>query len=312
VIWWLGLIALAGIAALPWLLEARRGRADPIALAEADGEFAVLGHGATYFRWHGAGDGPVGGPVLVLVHGLSTPSWVFSGLIPGLTMLGFRVLTYDLYGRGLSARPKVRHDRTLFVRQLAELLDSQGLREPVSLLGYSMGGAIATVFAATHPDRVSRLILLAPAGMVYRPAPLLARAARLGWLGNWLWGMRGAALIRKGAQQDAKGPTAIPDLYTRISRETATKGSLRAVLSSERNMLAEHLETEHRAIAKTGLPVLAIWGEQDETIPIASMGMLTQWNRNAYQSVIPGVGHALGYTRPKEILADIEEHLREV
>ena len=60
------------------------------------------------------------------------------------------------------------------------------------------------------------------------------------------------------------------------------------------------------------LPVLAIWGERDVTIPLAAMGRLAQWNRDAWQTVIPGAGHALGYTRPKEVLAAVEEHLREV
>ena len=304
----LAIAGMAVIAALPWLLEARRGRADPVALADADGGFVVLGRGATYFRWHGAGQGPV----LVLVHGLSTPSWVFTGLTRGLTMLGFRVLSYDLYGRGLSARPKVTHDRALFINQLVELLDSQGIKTPVTLLGYSMGGAISTVFAAAFPERVERLILLAPAGIEYHPAPFLARAARSGRFGDWLWGVLGAQLIRQGAIADAKRPNAIPDLAQRIARETATKGYLRAILSSERNMLAEKLEPEHRTLASTGMPVMAIWGETDTTIPLSSMGKLTQWNRNAYQFVVPKADHALGYMRPQEVLAAVKEHLREV
>ncbi|HHB80792.1 MAG TPA: alpha/beta hydrolase [Aliiroseovarius sp.] len=306
--WWLALAALAAILAAPWLIEMMRKRSDPVALAAADGEFAVLSHGATYYRWFGAGHGPV----LVMIHGLLTPSWVFTGLTGGLNMLGFRVLTYDLYGRGLSARPKLPHDRALFTTQLAELLASQKIDAPVTLLGYSMGGAIASVFAATYPQRVARLILLAPAGMDYHPAPLLARAARTGLFGDWLWAMRGGPFLRKNARASASQPTTIPDLEARIARESATRGYLPAILSSERNMLAERHEAEHRAIAAAGLPVTAIWGEQDGTIPLSAMGKLPQWTRNAYQYVIPGATHALCHTHPQEILTALEEHLREV
>ena len=307
-IWVAAALALAGLAALPFVIEARKRPVDPQALVREGGDFAPLRHGATWYRWHG--DGP--GPVLVLVHGLSTPSWVFSGLTDGLVAMGFRVLRYDLYGRGRSARPTIAHDRVLFTAQLGGLLDHLGLDEPVTLLGYSMGGAIATCFAAEHPGRVARLILLAPAGMAYAPAPLLARAARWGRLGDWLWLLAGGRHLRRGARAEAPRATAIPDLGGRMAFEVATRGYLPAILSSERHMLTERLEAEHRLIAKAGLPVLAIWGEQDVTIPIASMGMLGQWNRNAYQSVIPVVGHALGYTRPNEVLAAIEEHLRKV
>ncbi|HFQ15963.1 MAG TPA: alpha/beta fold hydrolase [Rhodobacteraceae bacterium] len=306
-IWWPAGLAVAGLIALPYLLEARRGRADPVALARADGSYALLPDGATYFRWFGAGTGPI----LVMVHGLSTPSWVFMGLVDGLTMLGFRVLTYDLYGRGLSARPKLVHDRALFIRQLEGLLAQQGISGPVTLLGYSMGGAIAVAFAAAHPGRVARLILLAPAGIDYRPAPLLANAARWGRFGDWLWGLLGARFLQRGAAREARGPTVIPDLAARIRRETRTKGYLAAILSSERNMLAEVQEDAHRQIAEAGTPVMAIWGEADTVIPLTAMGKLSKWNRAAYQYVLPGAGHGLGYTRPKEILAAIEEHLRQ-
>ncbi len=300
------LAALGALAILPFAIEARKRHADTGALEREGGEFAALDQGATWFRWYGAHTGPV----LVLVHGLSTPSWVFSGLIGGLTMLGFRVLRYDLYGRGLSARPGAAQDRALLVGQLRGLLDHLGLDEPVTLLGYSMGGAIATCFASEDPERVDRLILLAPAGMDYSPAPLLARSARWGRLGDWLWRLTGGWHLRRGARAEASGASVIPDYDKRIASEVATRGYLPAILSSERNMLAERLEEEHVAVDEYGIPVLAIWGALDSVIPASAISKLAEWNRQAHHAVIPGAGHALGYTHPKEVLAAISEELR--
>jgi pimeloyl-ACP methyl ester carboxylesterase len=64
---------------------------------------------------------------------------------------GHRVLTYDLYGRGYSDRPGGEQDARFFIRQLEDLLEHQGVTQPVTLLGYSMGGAIGAAFAAKHP-----------------------------------------------------------------------------------------------------------------------------------------------------------------
>ena len=155
------LLGLGLIAALPFLFERRKPDMNDEIRQRAPDQFAKLSDGYTHFQWHG----PAEGPVLVCVHGLTTPSFVWDQLMPGLTEAGFRVLTYDLYGRGLSDRPKGIQTRSFFMRQLRDLLHQQGVLDGFTLMGYSMGGSIATVFASEEPQRVSQLVLLAPAGM---------------------------------------------------------------------------------------------------------------------------------------------------
>ncbi|MBC6407904.1 MAG: alpha/beta fold hydrolase [Rhodobacteraceae bacterium] len=83
----------------------------------------------------------------------------------GLADLGFRVPIYDLYGRGYSDRVTGAQDVEFYVRQFEDLLTDRGVDEEIALLGYSMGGAIATAFAARHPGRIRHPILLASVGM---------------------------------------------------------------------------------------------------------------------------------------------------
>jgi len=305
---WLLFAFLLALIALPFGMERMRSPMSPDTRQDAPGQFAALTDGQTHYEWHG----PENGPVAVFVHGLSTPSWVFTGLIRGVNMMGYRVLTYDLFGRGYSDRPRHAQDHDFFDRQLRELLGDQNISGKIVLLGYSMGGAIATVFAAKTPERVERLILLAPAGLDYTPAPLLLRARNWGPVGNWIWGLLGARHLRNGAKSDAGSPTVIPDLPARMSRETNMRGYLRSVLSAERNTLTKSLESEHRALAKSTVSVVSIWGEKDDVIPVSSVGKLTQWNRGAHKVVIPGATHALGYVNPREVLTAIQENLREV
>lgn len=299
--WLVILLVLAGLYAAPFLLERRKPDMDENVRASSTGDFAMLSDGHTHYNWHG----PKDGPVLVCIHGLTTSSYVWDKLLPGLTEAGFRVLTYDLYGRGLSDRPKGTQARSFFIRQLRDLLDHLKVEQNITLFGYSMGGSIATIFAAEEPDRIARVALLAPAGLVYTPSRFSEVMRRLPRLGDWLMLTLGAYSLRKQvllADTD-------PEFSDRQVAELNWRGYLPAVLSSQRNLLAETLEEEHRNLGKFGLPVLAIWGEADTVIPLVALGKLTEWNRNARQASIPTAGHALGVTHPDEVIEALAELL---
>jgi len=306
--WFLLLAVLLVLALLPGYLEARRQPVDGTLRDQAPGRFVDLSRGRTHYQW----SGPDRTHVIVLIHGLSTPSWVFTGIERGLVISGYRVLTYDLYGRGFSDHVAGAQTLAFHTQQLTELLDALGVDEPVSLLGYSMGGAIATRFAAEHSDRVDRLILLAPAGIAHNPGLLLTLAQKGGVFGSWLWGLLCGLSLRRAAAREAAAPTVIPDLADRIKAETRRKGYLPAILSSQRHALQENLEADHREIAAMYIPTKAIWGEKDPVIPISAMGGLTRWNRQAHQEVIPVAGHGLAFTNPKEVLATFREFLRDI
>ena len=81
-------------------------------------EFVKLKHGAIHYGW----SGPVDGEVIVMIHGFSTPRFVFMKNVGALADAGYRVLTYDHYGRGYSDRPAVDYDKTLYDEELLCLL----------------------------------------------------------------------------------------------------------------------------------------------------------------------------------------------
>jgi pimeloyl-ACP methyl ester carboxylesterase len=124
-----------------------------------DKSFVRLSDGYTHYEW----GGPENGPTVVLIHGAGTPLFVWDYQFDALAEAGFHVLRYDLFGRGLSDRPRV-YTADLFDRQLLELLDSQNTKTPADVVGLSMGGAITIRFIDRHPERVRRFALFAPAG----------------------------------------------------------------------------------------------------------------------------------------------------
>jgi len=110
---WL-LILLAKIAALPFLADYARIKMDDRARGDAPGKFIKLRRGITHYRRFG----PQEGPLVVCVHGLTTPSFVFEGIADAYVKNGYRVLVYDHYGRGYSDRPVGLQNRAFFVHHL--------------------------------------------------------------------------------------------------------------------------------------------------------------------------------------------------
>ncbi|MBO6789186.1 MAG: alpha/beta hydrolase [Dinoroseobacter sp.] len=294
--WALGLLAL-GFVLWPFLAEALRKPMDPVLRAEASGSFVELAGGVTHYRW----DGPEGGPVVVLVHGLSSPSQVWDAVIPGIVGLGFRVLRYDHYGRGYSDRLTSGMSDQRYLDQLDELLSSQGVEGRVSLIGYSMGGQIATDFTAKDPGRIQHLCLIAPAGMLthFSGADRLARD--LWGFGEWYCRGFGALRFRKELESMDAG-TYLPTLRETLIAETKTRGHAPAMLADRRDVLRFPDIAEHKRIARASVPVGAVFGSGDTVIPPHAADLLADWNAEAKITMVNGAGHGLPYTHPDQVV----------
>ncbi|MDX1779982.1 MAG: alpha/beta hydrolase [Thalassovita sp.] len=304
-IWGLALVAV--VIAAPFLREALRPRMGAAARQAAPGNFADLPQGVTHCQWQG----PEDGPVAVLVHGLTTPRFVWGGVAAALVDRGYRVLSYDLYGRGFSDRPGGVQDRDFFLRQLNDLLADQGVADGFTLMGYSMGGSISTAFAAAHPGRVKRLVLLAPAG-----SEPLGNARSRFWrclpgIGLW-WMLAGfAGRHRRGTETERDLPTSVPGIVDLQRAELRCRGFIPAVRSSLCHMLGEVQAADHRAIHAAALPVLAVWGADDAVIPIRAKAALEGWNPAMRHAVVDGAAHGVTYTHTGEVMAAVQAFLAE-
>ena len=304
--WILPLLVLGGLAILPLLAENRRHGAEAFR-GKAPGRFAKLSQGVTHYQWLGEARGPV----IVCIHGLTTPSPVWYGVAEGLTQLGYRVLVYDLYGRGFSDAPRGAQNGDFFAKQLEDLLEHQGIKTDVTLMGYSMGGSIATHFTKQHPDRVTRLVLLASGGIWLREDKLTELCRTIPFIGDWLHAIVATRRDRKALRAQLGQTFDIKGIVELQIAEYQSRGFLRSVLSSRRHMLDDLQEEAHKMIGREGVPVVGIWAEKDEVIPLKSLGTLTQWNRNSRQEVIPDADHRVGFTHSEEIVDVLRDALRD-
>jgi len=301
----IGWAALGAAAAAPLIAEGLRQPITRAAQSRAPGNIAELPSGRTHYRW----TGPKRGPIAVCIHGLSSPQFIFAGTARALAALGYRVLTYDLYGRGWSSRPRGRQDIDYFLRQLRDLLDHLGIHEPLTVVGYSMGGSLATAFAAEEGLNIKALILMAPSGLQQVYTTPKDRLWTYPVIGDWLMPVAGGWDLRRGLAREGAAPTVIPNLAKRLASETRKRGYLPSILSSRRHILAKTLDDDHRAITNYGTPLLAIWGREDGVISISAMGTLAALNPNAHHVELPKAAHNFPQTHPGRVAEILKSFL---
>lgn len=278
----------------PYLDETKK--IDSAVRKQAEGSFVALTDGVTHYELAGETDGS---PV-VLVHGFSVPYFIFDPTFEFLSKKGFRVLRYDLFGRGLSDRPNTRYDIHLFVRQLKDLLDALNLKE-VNLIGLSMGGPITTSFVTKFPEYISRHILIDPAGGKHVPLSPLLKMVMMPGLGELLLGLFGSVGLVKGIASDLFTPELVAEFQLRYKVQMQFQGFKRAILSTMRNgMLNSFLETYEEA-GKFKKPTLLFWGKFDRTIPLEQSTEILKVLPHAEFHVIENCGHIPHYESPAEV-----------
>jgi pimeloyl-ACP methyl ester carboxylesterase len=145
----------------------------PAGVAGIEVRFIRLASGITV---RVAESGPKDGIPLVLLHGWGASLYMWRHAFHLLPPLGIRPIAVDLRGFGLSDRPTTRGAYTLdaYCADVDALYDALGVAN-ASLVGHSMGGALALRYALRRPERVARLALINPAGLERLVYPGIAR-----------------------------------------------------------------------------------------------------------------------------------------
>lgn len=233
------------------------------------------------------------GPALVLVHGLLGYSFSWRYALP---VLAERATVYavDMVGVGFSDRPANLDCRfRAQAQRLLLFLDTIGVVS-CDLLGTSHGGAVAMMAAALAPERIRRLILVAPAnpwsahGKMW--APFLA-SAPVSWLilhlGPGLEVAHDLVLRRLYCDRSRIRPGTLAGYSAPLRSPGAFKYWL-DVMRTWNSDLGD-LETEMPRIAH--IPALLLWGEKDAAVDPASAVELGRQFKNCRTQIFEGAGH---------------------
>jgi pimeloyl-ACP methyl ester carboxylesterase len=234
------------------------------------------------------------GPRAVFLHGLGATLryWQQQDAAP----VAGRVTLIDLLGFGDSPKPWFRHNVDRHLERLHAIIgDGRGQ----TLVGHSLGAALALAYTARYPDRVGRLVLLSlpyfPGGE--RAAHRWLRQSVEGWLFTNIVLMTVTCVITRRVI----GPL-LPYLRRDLPREIAqdaVKHSWMASTSSLWDVVYRHdLRVDADALPDT-LPVLCIHGERDLTIPPSGVRQLAAGRRNWRVVTLPGVDHHPWLRQPR-------------
>jgi pimeloyl-ACP methyl ester carboxylesterase len=215
------------------------------------------------------------GPVLVLIHGITSSSQTWSRVMPSLAR-HFTVIAPDLAGHGGSDKPKGDYSLGAHASGVRDLLLALG-HERASIVGHSLGGGIAMQFSYQFPERCERLVLVDSGGLG-REVNLLLRAATLpgselvlpllaatrlldaGELAGRLLGRVGLR-ARTDIEEIARGHATLSDAEARA----AFVHTLRAVVEPG----GQRIDASNRLYLAEQIPFLLLWGERDSIIPVA-------------------------------------------
>ena len=257
------------------------------------------------------GDGPEVRSPIILIHGFSVPYFIYDPTFEFLERSGFRVLRYDLFGRGFSDRPYTNYNIDLFIKQLADLLDALHITGPVNLIGLSMGGPIAAAFAARYPLCVDKLVLIDPIGA--RPIALtpMLKAVKMPILGELGLSLAGRGTLVRNIASDFFDPALVEHFQAQYKIQMQYKGFRRAILSTIRNNMLGAFIDVYKRLGKMNKEVLLFWGRNDTTVPFEHSDALCAALPNVRFHVIENCGHIPHYEKPDEVNPILLEFLRD-
>ncbi|MGW0161896.1 alpha/beta fold hydrolase [Mycobacterium sp. NPDC003323] len=253
-----------------------------------------------------------GDEVLLLIHGMAGSAETWRAVLPQLAKR-YRVIAPDLLGHGQSSKPRTDYSLGAFAVGLRDLLDELGVPS-ATVVGHSLGGGVAMQFLYQHPDYCRRLVLIGSGGLgpdvgwilrllaapgaefvmpVIAPPPVLrAGNAVRSWLTSA--GLRSP----RGAE--------IWNAYSSFA-DSETREAFLRTLRSVVDYRGQSVSALNRLNLREALPVLAIWGEDDNIIPVDHAYSALEIRPDCRLEILPGVGHFAQVEAPTQVVDLIDE-----
>ena len=270
-----------------------------------ESRYVDLGQGLTI---HIRDEGPREAPVLVLLHGSNSFLQTWDAWTEALTPT-YRVIRFDFPGHGMTgAYPARDYSTSAFVDVVARVTAKLNVPRFV-LVGNSMGGNVAWVYAHKHPERLNGLVLVDASGQPEpKPTslPIGFRIAQTPGLRDIMLYITPRSIIENSLHQSVSHQesvtTANIDRYWEMLRYPGNRQATLDRFSTPR----EPAITGPPALP---IPTLIMWGAEDKLIPVTAATWFKQQLPDAKVIIYPGVGHLMMEEVPERSAADLSNWL---
>ena len=249
-------------------------------------------------------------PVIVLVHGMGHWTQAAWDFVAAEFEMTHRMLGFDLPGFGASSKPTVAYTLDFFAEILAETIAASVRDGRVILVGHSLGGLIAAIYAAGHAQRVGALVLVDPAGFLRTPALVLkmlgSRPVRF-----LMRKIRPSPkFVRRTFRNAVYDAATIPGDYferaVELSRDPAMLRSFTEVYANAMTQFMR-LKVLHARLAGFRGPTLLVWGREDRFVPVKGLDAAREVYPHATALVIERCGHCPSIEHPARLASAIRD-----
>jgi pimeloyl-ACP methyl ester carboxylesterase len=257
---------------------------------DALNEIVLHGH-HVFYRSAGSG------PVIVMVHGITSTSATWANVLPYLAE-HFTVIAPDLLGHGESAKPRGDYSLGAYASGIRDLLVALG-HQRATFVGHSLGGGVAMQLAYQFPEHCERLVLVSSGGLGREITPLLRAASLPGselvlplLVNEQLMGAgrtAGRLLGRIGLRvhtdvgEVLRGHASLSDGAAR----SAFLHTLRTIV----DLRGQRVDATDRLYLAQALPFLLVWGERDPIIPVEHARTAHRLVPGSQLEIFGGAGH---------------------
>jgi len=242
--------------------------------------------------------------IALLIHGWSSSWYALSPFVP-LVRDRYRVIAVDLPGYGESPRLPERTTIPAYADLLATLI-SELSDKPAVIIGHSMGGMIALTMTLRHPELVERMVLLNPTisgrlsvfiNMFISPITIIERFSIANSIVSTFERYMLGITDRLMRPASFAARTEITDQdYVQLRADARRPGQGRVRAECFRAMLENDLRGK---LAKINTPTLALWGMEDNTVPLRDASVIADELADVDLRIIPNAGHWPQFETPE-------------